>query len=343
MNRLHQLKQTLPKNLEWNRRHKDIVEFVLADIGPTDGLLRWALEHFYQDISCGYLKIVKVEASSWHASWAKNTSHAAASSPLLVNLDGDVMMGPQAGVKLIRAFRHQRGQAISHLANGRGTYGCIAYPAEMFWGVGGYNQALHPMGGQDVDLLARLAIKFGVKILICDHKTKGAGWLKSLWPLGGRGVPRLHLDKKGLPRPSALRNSKLESVANIKGRRLRYGRMNRENLRTSEASIRSKRLNVNKGQAKGWAFIRVELPKELQSLEVENTLKEMKVLGKEMAALKDEMATLNDEMARPEEGMAKPKEEMKELGEEEGLEPHVCHESHPSPCLDGSHDVSSHA
>ncbi len=45
-NRLHQIRQTLPKNLEDNRRLQELVEFVLVDFGSTDGLRKWISDNF---------------------------------------------------------------------------------------------------------------------------------------------------------------------------------------------------------------------------------------------------------------------------------------------------------
>ena len=55
-NRLYQIKQTLPQNLEDNRKAKDFVEFILVDFGSDDGLQEWIAENFVNEIEEGYLK-----------------------------------------------------------------------------------------------------------------------------------------------------------------------------------------------------------------------------------------------------------------------------------------------
>jgi hypothetical protein len=261
MNRLHQLRQTLPRNLRDNYKDKAIVEFVLADIGPTPGLVDWLNGDVFLSKcwSIGYLKVVQVVlkgGQGWHASWAKNTAHRAASlsSFILVNLDGDVFIGGGAGVKLIRAFRkHPQKVAFAHLANGRGTYGCMAYPASLFWQIGGYNQSFLPMGSQDVDLMARMTIRNHLPLLFCDPATRGARWLKELWP-PSKKKPRMVVAPGRLPTPRSLRNSKAESVANVTTK-LPYSVMNQRNMRQTKAGIGRKAFVVNGGLGvKGWPF-----------------------------------------------------------------------------------------
>ena len=104
-NRIHQIRQTLQKNLDDNRSHQDMIEFVLVDFGSTDGLKKWILSNFYQELSSGYLRYYYTdELPLWHASIAKNTAHSLARNNILVNLDCDNYTGRMGGNFVIQTF-----------------------------------------------------------------------------------------------------------------------------------------------------------------------------------------------------------------------------------------------
>ena len=44
MNRIHQIKQTLKKNLNYNINSKHKIEFIIVDFGSSDGLKEYVLE-----------------------------------------------------------------------------------------------------------------------------------------------------------------------------------------------------------------------------------------------------------------------------------------------------------
>ena len=54
-NRLHQLKETLPRNLRDCQGSAGSVEFVLVDFGSTDGVLDWVLDHHGDALRSGLL------------------------------------------------------------------------------------------------------------------------------------------------------------------------------------------------------------------------------------------------------------------------------------------------
>jgi hypothetical protein len=90
----------------------------------------------------------------WHASVAKNTSHRLAEEEVLVNVDGDNLVGPDFPVDVVNHF--QQGRTLLQYEWGQGTCGRIAYRREDFLKLRGYDEDAYPMGAQDVDLLKRL-------------------------------------------------------------------------------------------------------------------------------------------------------------------------------------------
>lgn len=154
-NRLWQLKETLPQNLQ---SINDGHEIVLVDYGSTDGLDDWIwskYEQFIQDKKLVFFQ-VKNEVR-WNIARAKNLAHRLASGDYLFNLDADNFVLP-TDIKLIEKARDLKlnsWQFSGFLPDG--SFGRIGVPKSVFNDMGGYDEALPPMGGQDVDLLRRLA------------------------------------------------------------------------------------------------------------------------------------------------------------------------------------------
>lgn len=163
MNRFYQISKTLEKNLEANRLHKELIEFVLVDFGSTDGLRDWVVSNFTDDLESGYLKYYYTEEQSfWHAAICKNTPHFCANNDIVVNLDCDNYVGFLGGQFVIRQFLENRNiffhQFCGDLSDG--TFGRISLSKEYFEFIGGYNESLERLGFEDLDLIERLqAIK----------------------------------------------------------------------------------------------------------------------------------------------------------------------------------------
>ncbi len=243
MHRLHQLRRTLPKNLAHNARDRKHVEFILVDIGPTPGLLGWARAHCGKALATGYLKIFQTKATRFHAPLAKNTSHIHASGKILVNLDGDVLVGPRGGRKIINAMRRHKGRAVIHVSGKRGTYGCIAYPRRFFMGVRGYDQSFGPVGAQDTDIIVRLVGRYKLKYVVRQRVPINSkllfAYLRSL-KKGFRGT----LVDKGLPLTKAIVNSKRDTIRHTKVKN--WKRADKANHRILRRNIRRKRFVANK-------------------------------------------------------------------------------------------------
>jgi glycosyltransferase involved in cell wall biosynthesis len=159
-NRLHQIRQTLKKNLDDNRLFAPLIEFILVDFGSTDGLKKWIKDDFKKDCESGYLKYYYTEElPDWHASIAKNTAHLLAGNDIVANLDCDNYTGYNGGRFIIRRFiRYGDNCVIQQYKNEvhDGTYGRISVMRSVFEKSGGYNEKFMPMSYQDTDLVTRL-------------------------------------------------------------------------------------------------------------------------------------------------------------------------------------------
>ena len=153
-NRLWQIKETLQKNLEsLNDEH----ELVLVDYGSSDGLSDWVWSNFKNHIENSKLVFFEVKNEvRWNMARAKNLAHRLASGEYLFNLDAD-NFATRADIELIAAAKHANLYCWQWSGSKTdGSPGRIGVPRKIFSWLGGYDETLLPMGGQDIDLLNRL-------------------------------------------------------------------------------------------------------------------------------------------------------------------------------------------
>ena len=159
--RLWQLKVALPLNIlhAWPHRKWVRIHLVIAD---DDDALNWVLTHCKLALEVGLLKLYSTMGNMpyWHCSVAKNTSHQQAAEDILVNLDGDNIIGPQFVEHVMEQF--QKGYRIIQYEQGDGTCGRIACTHADFHAIRCYDEfQCSPMGAQDSDLKERLIMKLG--------------------------------------------------------------------------------------------------------------------------------------------------------------------------------------
>lgn len=123
-------------------------EWIIVDVDSSDDLAEWVPRD----------PRVKLHVHAmWPLHFAKlyNVSHRLGTGDYLVNLDADNFLGPE-----FRAWVAELGGRVGHCWSQNwsdGTYGRIAIPRQAFHDIGGYDEALHPCGFQDTDLLQRLS------------------------------------------------------------------------------------------------------------------------------------------------------------------------------------------
>ena len=153
-NRLWQLKETLAFNLQALREDH---ELVLVDYGSTDEISSWVWDNFRSYIAEGQLTFFEVSNEvSWNSARAKNLAHRLASGAYLFGLDADNFLNSTDLKGVTEACA--RNVACHQWSGiwGDGSYGRIGVPAGFFRAMGGYDETLLPMGGQDVDLINRI-------------------------------------------------------------------------------------------------------------------------------------------------------------------------------------------
>lgn len=150
--RLWQLQQTLPQNIR--KLDKDS-EIVILDYQSPDGLKEWLFTTFPADIESGKLKYFHLEHEyNYTSSYAKNVAHKLATGEILFNLDADnyIYTG------LLAELRNLRDNMLflpRLFGNDEGSYGRLGYTKATFERVGGYDETIVGMKGDDGDFRVR--------------------------------------------------------------------------------------------------------------------------------------------------------------------------------------------
>jgi glycosyltransferase involved in cell wall biosynthesis len=91
MNRLRDLRHTLPRNLEDSKNYKP-AEFILLDYGSSDGLEEWVTSELRPYLDSGRLKAFRTESSYFRPNHSRNITFRLASGDLVANVDSDNFM-----------------------------------------------------------------------------------------------------------------------------------------------------------------------------------------------------------------------------------------------------------
>lgn len=193
MNRLENLKRTLPQNVSDNRDYPNL-EFVILDYNSSDGLEEWmrggAWLHFEipKTFLINYYRTT--EPQYYSMAHSRNVAFRVAQGDIVVNVDADGFTTPGFATYLNRLANEQPRKAI--FAKGkklmRGRLGF--FKDEFVNELGGYDEDLLGYGHDDHDLLHR-AWGLGYKLmwfggqycrLVDDHhKHQGGNYQHSSW------------------------------------------------------------------------------------------------------------------------------------------------------------------
>jgi hypothetical protein len=165
-NRLYQFEQTIDDTYNVIKKNPD-TEWVIVNYGSKDNLHQFMMEKL-KNMSCRVVYANEISGRPWHTSQAKNAAHVIATGDILLNLDCDNFMGNTLDI-IKQEFLS--GVEILQLWSGihqDGTHGKIAISKKLFFTLGGYDEKMTPVSGQDTDLVKR-AIIYGAKYkIICS-------------------------------------------------------------------------------------------------------------------------------------------------------------------------------
>lgn len=158
MNRLHQLKKTLPKNIEDNASYGN-VEFLVLDYNSNDGLEEWIINEMGHHLDSGMLVYLKTETPRYFLrSHSKNCAGKNASGAIVCNVDADNYIGQGFAEYINQQFTKDANiyLAVQRNSGRKDCYGRICTWKKDFLAITGYDESMTDYGFEDFDLLNRL-------------------------------------------------------------------------------------------------------------------------------------------------------------------------------------------
>ncbi len=158
MNRLHHIRETLPKNITDNISYKNL-EFVVLNYNSKDGLDEWINAEMSGYIQQGILKYFTTkEPNSFLRSHSKNVAAKQATGDIICNVDADNFIGNGFAQYVNNVFCNNQNcyAAVDRKKTSADFYGRICLRKEDFWKINGYDESMVGYGFEDYDLWNRL-------------------------------------------------------------------------------------------------------------------------------------------------------------------------------------------
>jgi len=158
MNRLHHLKETLPKNIKDSLSYGN-VEFVVLNYNSKDEMEEWIQEEMVQYIDMGILKYFKTnDPNTFLRSHSKNVAARCASGEIICNVDADNYIGIGFTEFINEMFNKYDNIFVATDINNspRDCVGRICVKGTDFHNVKGYDEYMKGYGFEDEDLKFRL-------------------------------------------------------------------------------------------------------------------------------------------------------------------------------------------
>jgi hypothetical protein len=177
MNRLHQLKETLMRNMEDNISYGEI-EFVLLDYNSQDGMETWAKENLMPFIETGKLAYYKTtDPQTWSPSHSKNIVFKIATGTILCNIWADYYAGKGFAEYTNAEFNRNGNIVLTPIDSHQTKTGFRPPPDSLgrvcvnktdFLKVGGFDERMDRHGFEDYDFINRLELA-GIERVIIDN------------------------------------------------------------------------------------------------------------------------------------------------------------------------------
>lgn len=155
MNRTHDLKQTLPKNIETNSEYNN-VEFVVLDYNSKDGLGDWIKESMMQHIDSGKLVYYRTETPQFYSmTKSRNLAFKVASGDIVNNVDADNFVN-QGFAEYVNILANQQTEKAIFAKGKKMLRGRLGFWKKEFIEIlKGYSENIENYGNDDHDLLNR--------------------------------------------------------------------------------------------------------------------------------------------------------------------------------------------
>jgi hypothetical protein len=176
MNRLHQLKQTLIKNIEDNICYPDI-EFLVLNYNSKDGMDEWVYNNLSTYIRSGKVVYYKtVQPKQWSPSHSKNLAFRLASGDVICNIWADYFAGKNFAEFVNHSFCADSNIVLTPIClhKSRSSYspasdllGKVCVRKEDFMKIHGFDERINKHGFEDYDFINRLEF-LGVKRMMIE-------------------------------------------------------------------------------------------------------------------------------------------------------------------------------
>lgn len=178
MNRLHQLKQTLLKNIKDSEDYSEL-EFIVLDYNSEDGMEDWAKENLADFISNGRVVYYKTtDPTSWSPSHSKNLAFNLATGDIICSIWADYYTGAGFAKYVNDSFKTDDNIVLTPIDfhkikkgyNPSGdVLGKVCVKKSDFLRIKGFDERMNRHGFEDYDFINRLEM-IGVKrVLIEDY------------------------------------------------------------------------------------------------------------------------------------------------------------------------------
>jgi GT2 family glycosyltransferase len=176
MNRLHQLKQTLPQNI-MNNTSYDNLEFIVLDYNSQDGMEEWVSEKMSEHIESGRLIYFKTtEPKTWSPSHSKNIAFKLATGDIICCIWADYYTGKDFATYVNAAFKQNPGIVLTPIdfpKTRKGFYppgdvlGKVCVKKVDFERILGFDERMNKHGFEDYDFINRLEM-IGIKRVLIE-------------------------------------------------------------------------------------------------------------------------------------------------------------------------------
>ena len=161
MDRLSDIKQTLPRNMEDNKS----ADFVLLDYNSRDGLSEWIQSNMREQIESGRLSFYRTTEPKYYSmAHSRNIAFKLAKGDIINNVDADNFTTPGFDEKL-KELATGCDRKVIFVKSRQKKRGRIGIYADEFIKLGGYNEQLIEYGFDDSDLIYR-ATRQGFRMVI---------------------------------------------------------------------------------------------------------------------------------------------------------------------------------
>ena len=162
MDRLYNLKQTLPVNIEDNEKYSNL-EFVILDYNSKDGLGKWVKNNMMEHIESGKVSYYRTDEPKYFSmAHSRNIAFKVAQGEIVNNLDADnytfssKRSTEECCASYINRLANQQKEKVIFSKGKRAMHGRIGfYKKEFIEMLGGYDEGLKGYGHDDHDLVQR--------------------------------------------------------------------------------------------------------------------------------------------------------------------------------------------